>query len=510
MAEPSFSLLGLDLGTTHCKAGLFSSDGGLIRASSQPNRRRRAARGYWFFDPEEFTSAAARVVRDVLEGSSISSLAAVAITGMAETGLLVNRSGGEPQTPLLPWFDDNPSPQAARMAEGGLRRERFLKTGLYPNFKCALAKLLWLRDLGYPIAEDQVWLSTPDFIAYQLTGVMATDYSLAGRTYAFDLDRKTWDADWLCEFGLQEAIFPAALPSGARLSETKPGLGGEWKLPAGVPVTIAGHDHVCAAFAGGAVVPGSVFDSMGTAEALVGARSDRPLEQADLRSGLVFGCHVAPGRRYWMGGLSASGGSLDWLRGLLSDPALSYAELESLLDQAPPGPTGILYFPYLSGSGSPHTDLFVRGALAGLDASHNRSWLAKAFMEGSAYEVEVIRRAAEAALAIPVQTLSAAGGGARSSYWMQIKADVSGCQISALRMSEASLLGACLVAGLGLGLYADETQVQEVCSSLPSQVFLPDPQRSRAYRRLFEGGYLKLQEPLRAFGSLDWSVDSEG
>jgi sugar (pentulose or hexulose) kinase len=200
---------------------------------------------------------------------------------------------------------------------------------------------------------------------------------------------------------------------------------------------------------------------------------------------------------YWMGGLSASGGSVEWLRGILGEPPLTYAQLDDLLAQAGSGPTCILYFPYLSGSGSPHTDLQVRAAFVGLEGRHGQAELAKAVLEGTAYEVEFIRRRAEEVFRTPVRRLIASGGGTRNPVWMQIKADVSGCVIEAAEMPEATLLGAVLLAGIGLGTYAGEAEALAAVVRISRVVYLPDESRHRIYRELYEEGYLALQESLR-------------
>jgi sugar (pentulose or hexulose) kinase len=272
-------------------------------------------------------------------------------------------------------------------------------------------------------------------------------------------------------------------------------------LPEGLPVAVSGHDHVCGALAVSAVNPGLIFNSMGTAESLLGSLEDRPLGLSEQANGFSYGIHVIPNRRYWMGGLSASGGSIEWLRRLFGDPPLSYSEIESLVEQAPTGPTGIVYFPYLSGSGSPHTDLTVRGAFIGLDAVHGRPHLAKAVLEGAAYEQEFIRRSAEEAFGHSLTTLLSAGGGTRSPHWMQLKADISGCTIAAQSMPETSLLGAALTGGVGAGLYADHLSALAALTESTPTLYTPDPERHGQYSLLYENGYLPLQSSLRAFGS---------
>jgi len=491
-------LLGIDVGTTHCKAGLFRLDGDPISVSSRPTPLRRSPEGNAFYDPQELWATVAAAIREVVAGCGrAGTISAIGIASMAETGLLVDRKSGAPRSPLIPWFDPAATPQAELLKREGDHGERFLRSGIRPNFKCSLAKVLWLREQDKGVIREATWLSTADYIAYCLTGVMATDYSLAGRTYAFRIDQKTWDEAWLVHLGLDVRVFPTPLPSGTIVGWIEPEIAAAIGLPTGTPVSIAGHDHVCAAFAAGAIDPGLVFDSMGTAEALIGGFEERSLEENELRSGLVYGCHVVKGRNYWMGGLSASGGSVEWLGAILDEPPLSYAELDALLEGASPGPTGILYFPYLSGSGSPHTDFLVRGAFTGLNATHGQSDLAKAVLEGTAYEVEFIRRAAEMATGSAIHQIIASGGGTRNRHWMQIKADVSGCRLEVLPMPEATLLGAALVAGVGCGFFADAAQAIDAARQVVVEIYLPDAGRHQGYIDLYERGYLHLQAPLR-------------
>ena len=497
--------MSVDIGTTHCKAGLFVENGGqvqetAIRSRATVTRRRKTGT---FYDPEELWETVAGLIRDNLEAAGADGVEprhviAVAVASMAETGLLVDRETGEPRSPLIPWFDTSAIPQAAELARVENPKDRFPKTGILPSFKSSLAKVLWLREQEGALPRGAVWLSAASYIAYRLTGEMWIDYSLAGRTYAFRIDLKTWDEDYLGRFDLPVDLFPQPAPAVAPVGTTR-GLP-EAGLPAGIPAFIAGHDHVCAAFAAGAIEPGTVFDSMGTAETLVGAFGEGPLGEKELSSGLAYGVHVIPGKYYWMGGLSASGGSLEWLRALLGATPLSYESVEALLSDLPERPGDLLYFPYLAGSGSPHADPLVRGGFIGLDARHGKAALLKAVLEGTAYEMEFIRRTAESAKDLKISSLVVSGGGTRLRQWMQIKADISGCRLETLETSEATLLGAALVAGLGTGLFPSaQAALQARPISLASR-YLPDEERHREYKAIFEEGYMKLQAPLRAYG----------
>jgi sugar (pentulose or hexulose) kinase len=489
------TILAIDIGTTHCKAGMFALDGTPRRIATRPMVTQKAASGETYFDPEALWATAATVIRKVT--SSADSIAAVGIASMAETGLLVDRRTGAARSFLAPWFDTSAQAQADLIRRGSDPLERYLKTGLRASFKCSLAKVLWLRARDASLLDGAIWLSAADYIAYRLTGKFGTDCSLAGYTFAFRVDQRTWDSDWLREWHLSPDLFPPVNPSGTPLGGVLTDVATALEVTAGIPVAVCGHDHPTAAFAMNVTSPGRVLDSMGTAETLLGALPERPLTEEDFHSGLIYGCHVANGCGYWLGSLSASGGSVEWLRAQLSHNPLTYDEIDALLASARPDPTGILYFPYLVGSGPPHTDPLMRGAFVGLSASHGRADLLKAVLEGTVYEVEFIRQAGEHITGQPIPALVTAGGGTRSRPWLQIKADVSGCRIEASAEPEATLLGAALVAGIGSGLYAHDSEAFDRLRLKPVEVFVPDRERHAVYRRLYEQGYLQLQGALR-------------
>jgi xylulokinase len=491
-------ILSLDIGTTHIKSGLFSRSGELIQSARHATSIHNDPSGSTYYKPEEMWAGTLNVLSKILEANNPGEISALGITSMAETGMLVDKKTGSERSEMLPWHDARAVSQVSELSDDRDPLLQFIQSGIRPNFKCSLAKLLWLRDTSPGLLKGSTWLSTADYIAFRLTGVMATDYSLAGRTYAFMIDELTWDEDWLQKMGLPTDIFPNANPSTRPIGELSRAAASLLGLPARLPVCICGHDHVCAAFAAAGTGSGQVLDSMGTAEALIGRFDQDKLGEDEFESGLVFGRHVAGGGYYWMGGMSTSGGSLDWLRKILGDPQISYEEMELLLENIPPSPTRIIYLPYLAGSGSPHTNIHVRGALIGLDKSHNRYDLLKAVFEGTAYETEYIRQAAQGILKHKITSLIATGGGSRLKHWMQVKADVSGCEIEVPRLSDASLLGAALVAGIGSGLYDDEAEARSSLIQSPGVIFHPNRSHHQLYQQLYHEGFSAIQEPLRA------------
>lgn len=520
--EHALYLLGIDIGTTNSKAGLYDMNGNAIAIASRPTQTFQDPKGFQYYDPDQMWETVASAIREVTEKAaseqtnrsddspSTSSstdrlkIAAIGITSMAESGVFIHKQTGKPASPFLPWFDTITQPQAEHISAQSDMYERFTATGLRGSFKLGLAKILWIRE-HYPEAlNDAVWLSASGYIAYRLTGQMAVDYTLGARTYAFRIDTKQWDKDWIRSFGLSENIFPEALPSDAVMGHVQSHLE-DIGLTEGTPVTIAGHDHVCSAMAVGAIVPEKVYDSMGTAETLVGTLPEKPLGRREYNAGLSFGCHIAKGRYFWMGGNSSSGGSVEWLRKQLGDPELDYPTLLQLLADVPEEPTGILYHPYLTGSGAPQPNPRMKASFIGITAQHSRGDLIKAVLEGTAYQLESIRREAEGIAGQPITRLTVVGGGTRNPYWLQVKADIVGCELEIPHIEEATMAGAAMTAGIAAGCYASAEEAAKVTAAArdaqAASVIRPDSARHEQYKKLYEEGYVKLADFLQSYFS---------
>ncbi|RAV12478.1 FGGY-family carbohydrate kinase [Paenibacillus contaminans] len=493
-------LLGIDIGTTNSKAGLYTEDGRAVAVESRKTVTHTHAEGYSYYDPDGMWESIASAVRTVLQKAGNPKVKAVGITSMAESGLLVDRETGQAKSPFMPWFDTCSQAQADRIAQETEPFELFQQTGLRNSFKMGLAKLLWIRD-RFPEALDGpvTWLSASSYIAYRLSGSMAIDYSLAARTLAFRIDEKRWNREWLAHFGFEESLFPQALPSGARMGDVNANAAAKTGLTTGTPVAVAGHDHVIAALAVGSIAPGVVYDSMGTAETLVGTLEERPLTRKQFDSGLSYGCHVVPDRHFWMGGNSASGGSIEWLRAQFGEEPMSYEQLIKLLDAVKPGPTGILYYPYLSGSGAPSPNPRAKAAFIGFTGKQGKGELIKAVLEGTAYQLQLIRRSAEEIAGSPIGTLLVVGGGTRNRQWLQVKADVLNCSLEVPPIEEATLLGAAMAAGIGCGVYGSPEEAVKAVRTSGSARIEADVERHEAYRKLYDEGYVPMLGALGEF-----------
>lgn len=488
---PEMVLLGLDIGTTHCKAALFDEAGTVLATATRTSPRSTVA-GRTVYAVEHLWETVRAVSAACCTALPWGTITAIGIASMAETGLLLDPATGAARTPFLPWFD-TAAARAAQLLVGSLvGDEAIARFGIHPTFKCGLAKILHLRAITPDLLNGTRWLSVADYVAFRLTGALATDETLAGRTCAFNIATRAWDHEWLARFDLAATLFPPVSPSGTPIGVTGSGAR-EAGLAAGIPVAIGGHDHLCALIGAGVGTPGQMLDSMGTAEVLAGTCAPGPLDARGRHTGLAFGIMPLTGTLCWLGGLSSAGGALDWLRGILGAPPLSYAELATLQATLSPEPGELLFLPYLAGSGAPLPSPATRGAFIGLAAEHGRADLLRAALEGTAYQLEAIRRAAGPLVDGAPESITVTGGGTRNPRWVQIKADVYGVPLDVRAADEAALLGAALIAGVGYGRYPDAATAIACAAARPATRVEPDVTRHRRYAELFAERFLPWQ-----------------
>lgn len=486
-------LIGIDVGTTHLKAGAFTPAGELLAMATRPTPAASTPEGGAEYDPEAIWSGVAAClaeVRRVVQGP----VAAVGIASMAEAGVLVD-GGGSAAYPAIAWFDPRTRPQAERLGKQVGREVLFRRTGLFLMPKFGLLKLLWIKEHAPgAYARGAAWLSMAEWIAFKLTGRLASCPTLASRTLAFDLTAGAWIDDLLAEVGVRRALFCEIVPEGAPLGGVTEAAAGLTGLPAGAPVALAGHDHPCAALAAGVTGPGQMLDSTGTAEAVIGAMAGPLLTPAVLASEISQGPLPVPGLYALQAGAPASGGSVEWLRQELLGGA-GYADLIRLAEEAGEGPTGLLYLPHLAGGGPPRVNPASRGALVGLSYGTTRSQVVKAVLEGTAYELRQMVTAVEDLTGTPFTRVVVTGGHARNPVWLQIKADVLARPLVVLEASEATLLGAALLGGVGGGVYGGPVEAAAAVRR-QSRVVSPRAEVAGAYAAVYRR-YAGLAEALR-------------
>jgi xylulokinase len=427
-------LAGLDVGTTHTKAGLYRVDGTPVV------ERRTVTPG----DAEGLRATALRLLAACVREAGPP--AAVGVAGMAETGVALG-ADGEPVGELLHWRDR----RAVREA-GELRSDEaafFATTGLRPSAKLPLARWMWLRRNAPEVLRRMArWANAPDLVAAGLTGTVATSPTLAARTGAYDVRAAGYAPALLDLAGLRAGRMPPVGAPGRVTPAAAAGTG----LVAGTPVVVAGHDHLVAAWAAGVRAPGQVADSMGTAEALIAPVRSMPPQSA-WSTGISAGPYV-DGRSYCLvGGLSDSGGLIDWLLGLTTDDPTSGRGLFTELVGPPERPpTGIVVLPYLRGRSAPEPDPGRTLSVHGVRPEHTLADLGRAVLEGLCMQVRWLLDTEMAVGGLRPEAVTVFGGPAANPTWMWIKARLTPAPLTVLPGRQYAAAGAAMLAAREIGV----------------------------------------------------------
>ena len=310
-------LIGADVGTTNIKVVAFDRRGRAVESASSPTPTRYPGPGRADHDPEElWTSFAATLRRVTGKLDDPGRVVSIAVASVGEAAVPLD-SGGDPTADIIAWFDGRARPQAERLGRAIGQDRLFGLTGLSLQPIFGLCKLLWLKE-NEPDAYSRTasWLNVADFMAFRLCGVAATDFSLASRTLALDLQGLRWADELLQEVGVSPDLFAPLRESGSALGPVSSEAAGATGLPEGACVAVGGHDHVCGALAVGVTEKGTMLNSLGTAEAIF-LPLESPLTDPRVgNQGYTQGAHVA-GQYYVFGGQYTSGASVEWLREIL-------------------------------------------------------------------------------------------------------------------------------------------------------------------------------------------------
>ena len=491
-------LIGLDLGTTTIKAVLLDSDRGRIEhVAARPTPTHHPRPDWSEHDPEAFWQAARACLSEVAAQTGGRRVAALAISSLAEAGLPLD-ARGQPLYPIIAWYDRRSEPQAAWVESRAPVDELYAITGQRASPSFSITKILWLRD-QVPAVYDRMthWLPVSAYILYRLAGVMATDYTIAARTLLFDQSTLRWSGQLLDRFGVDGAILPAPLPGGAPAGQLSPQAARETGLPAGMACCLGGHDHLCAAVASGAVRPGAVADSTGSAQALIFLLPRFLPDPALAEGGFACYAYLLPGMFALKGGLKAAGSAAQWLARLLSGEPPDYAALEREAWAGVGKQAGPLWLPHLIGSGSPQGDRASRAALVGARFEHNRGDLFRGMLEALACWTRHNLEVMSAQTGLPYGDVALTGGATRLRLLSQLKADLLRCPVTVPEIPEAAASGAALLAGLGAGVYPSPSTAA-ASLDYPRTHFEPDSARAFWYNHLYYEAYLPLYQALKS------------
>ncbi|MFW6437517.1 MAG: xylulokinase, partial [Armatimonadota bacterium] len=441
------ALLGIDLGTTAVKAGVFDAETGVMLGVARAEYSPTSPHSGWMeLAAEEYWRATVQAVREAHATAGAPEVVGIGLSSQGQTFLPLGKER-EPLRPAIVWLDTRAEAESRRLNESLDESELRERRGAAAiNAVDSAPKILWLRE-----NEPELWARTrhlvmlPDFIGERLTGALKLDLSNAGSTAMVDRTRNDWWPAMLEAVGVPRTMLSslggAGEPIGALTDEAAQVMG----LTAGATVALGCNDQLAGAVGAGNVEPGIASGTAGTAMAIV-ATTDVGEEPMD---GVLHGAHAVPGLRFLLTYAKTSGVLLTWLRDLLG--ASDYDELLAEAQQAPIGCDGLICLPHFSGTATPSFRSDVRGGFVGLTLGHGRPTMARAVVEAVCFcardALDLARRSGQ-----PVEELRMLGGAAQSDWWMQTMADVTGTPLSVPACPDAAVLGAAIFGGVGAGV----------------------------------------------------------
>ncbi len=463
---------GLDVGTTGCKLSIYDENGSFIYNSYKEYEVTRQS-GEHEIDGEAIFEGALEVIKDCASRYEIE---AIGVTTFGETFVALD----ENDKALLPsmLYTDPRGKEECKILTEKLGEEQIISiSGVKPNQMYSLPKVMWIKKNRPELfCKIKRILLIEDYIVYMLTGNAYIDYSLAARTMAFDIRKKSWSEEIFKSAEIDLSFFSKPVPAFNVAGELKCDIVKSLGLKKGFKVVNGSHDQVAAAVGSGVFESGQAVDGTGTVECITPVFDTIPDNKGLYDEGYSVVPYVFDGK-YVCYALSFTGGaSVKWFRDNFAKEK-SYKELDLIADAEP---TGILVLPHFAGAANPYMDSNSKAAILGLTLEHGQKDIYKAIMEGVTYEIMINAEHLEG-FGIKLDKLFATGGGASSEVWLQIKADILNRKITSLEAKESGALGTCMMTGVAIGIYRDLYEAKERFVK-EKKTFLPNPQRMAKYK----------------------------
>lgn len=490
-------LLGIDLGTTACKAGIWSQKGELVTCAHIEYELAKEGGGIVEQDASQWWEVTVQAIRQSIKKASIDKkcVRALSVSSQGISFVPVDEEIN-PLCRSINWLDTRAEKEAELILSKISFPRMFAITGKRVHPSYTLPKILWLiRERPEVIDKTYKFLMSHDFLTAKLTGKCFTDHTMAAGTLMYDVNILNWSREITNQFNIPMEKLPsikwAATPAGTISNQAAWEIG----LSPETLVVVGGQDQKCAALGAG-LTEGIATLSLGTAVALI-TMKNKPIIDEEMR----IPCSPYLPKNHWVleGFVGTGGESFRWLKQILGDANYSYGKLIDIAKEASLGAKGVFFFPHLSGATSPHWRSKAKGVFYGLSLSTSTKDLVRSLLEGIVFEVKENLEVLEE-LTGEIKEIRVFGGGAKSKFWGEIIANVTGKRVYLLSLREAATIGASLLAGVGSGVYKN---YQEATKSLENLSYIkldPDICIQRKYEELYLN-YRKVEE--RILGCLN-------
>jgi glycerol kinase len=452
-------ILALDQGTTSSRAIVFDQFARQLAIARQPTTQTYPRSGWVNQDAAEIWMTTLETAREALHQARLTgtNIGGIGIVNQRETLVVWDRQTNSAISPAIGWQSRQSQPQVEALLARGMGPAYQSKTGLVPDAYFTASKLAWLledqSDLRRRADAGELLAGTVDsWLLWNLTGgaVHATDVSNASRTMLFDIQTLDWSPELIQDMAIPHQILPQVTSSAGVAGFALPQLFG-----AEIPVSGIAGDQQAALFGQTCFAPGEAKNTYGTGSFLL-MNTGREMKRSSHRLLSTIAWQIEELVDYALeGSVFISGAAVEWLRdGLGIIDAVQ--DVEPLASSVPDS-GGVTVVPALTGLGAPHWDAAARGTILGLTRGSTAAHIARATLEAIAFQTRDVTDAMTADSDIPLTSLRVDGGAARNDLLMQVQADVLGVPVIRPQNVETTAVGAAFLAGLGCGLWPDQT-----------------------------------------------------
>ncbi len=455
-------ILALDQGTSSSRAIVFDEKGSICSVAQREFRQIFPKSGWVEHDPHEIWSSQASVIAEAITMMDINGLniTGIGITNQRETTIVWDTDTEEPIYNAIVWQDRRTSDYCDELKKQGLTEMIRQKTGLIIDAYFSATKIKWILD-NVPGArkraeKGKLMFGTVDtWLIWRLTRgeVHVTDVSNASRTMLFNINTLEWDKELLELFGIPESMMPEVKSSSEVYGHTKTTI-----FAHKVPIAGIAGDQQAALFGQMCTEPGMVKNTYGTGCFLLMNSGDKPiLSKNNLLTTVAW--KIGDRVNYALEGSIFVGGSVvQWLRDGLG-AIKSSAEVEELASRVP-DTNGVYFVPAMTGLGAPWWDQYARGTIVGISRGTTTAHIARAALEGIAFQTMDITDAMSRDAGIPLKELKVDGGASRNNLLMQFQADILGTRVIRPQTVETTAMGAAYLAGLAVGYWSGTDEIR--------------------------------------------------
>jgi len=483
------SLLGIDVGTTGCKAAVFSEEGHVLASAYEEYDCQRPKSGWAELDAVEVWAKVKRMISEVVSSSASDPVKALAVSSLGEAVVPVTEDR-QVLGPSILNFDAR-GEEYLESLSGALDNERLYRiNGNTLGNHYGLTKLKWIKEHQPDLYERaHKFLLWGSFVSFMLGAEPVVDYSLANRTLLFDVDREAWSEELLKLARLDRSKLPDTAPSGTVIGTVSEHVAGELGLPSNVSIVTGAHDQLANAVGCGVIKEGRAVYGMGTFICITPVFSERREPAVMLQRGLNTEHHAVRGK--YVSFIYNQGGSMvKWFRDTFATAEHQQAEevgrdvYTDLFAEIPEGPSSIMVLPHFTITGPPEFISDSCGVVAGLRLETSRGDILKGILEGTTFDLKECIESLPPT-GIEIVDFRAVGGGSKSDAWIQICADILGRPFVRPEITEAGALGAAIIAGVGDSVFSSFEAGVEAMVRL-ERTFEPDSQQQKLYKSRFE------------------------